>query len=257
MAIDYQCEFCQTQVGGADMEQFGDAFLAHVRAVHPEFPFPDQAIRNFAEATQRLSGDTERVDRVEEIEVHPVTAERLDDWLDFFDREAFAGNPAWADCYCFEPHSRPRDESGAAPDDVPTWQANREFMVELLRGGRAYGYLAYADGRPAGWVNASSRSAYTLYSEGPEAQPEDDRVIGISCFVIAPRYRRHGIAARLLARVLDDAKDRGATHVEGYPFNEPDGTDQSGFRGPRSLYDENGFAPVVERGRHTVVRRPV
>lgn len=256
-AIEYQCEFCHAPVGGSDMQAFGDAFISHVREVHPDFPYPDQAVRNFAEATQRLSPVGDRVDAIESIEVHPVTADRMGDWLDFFDHDAFAGNPAWAACYCFEPHIRPPEESGQVPEELESWRANREAMVGLLGEGKAYGYLAYADGRPAGWVNASVRSAYTLYARGGAGSPADDEVIGISCFVIAPPYRRHGVAARLLDRVLADAKQRGAAFVEGYPFNEPDGSDMSGFRGPRSLYDENGFEPVEVRGRYTVVRRPV
>jgi len=31
-------------------------------------------------------------------------------------------------------------------------------MVDLLTNNQAFGYLAYADGRPAGWVNASLRA---------------------------------------------------------------------------------------------------
>ena len=51
--------------------------------------------------------------------------------------------------------------------------------------------------------------------------PAPQSVVGVSCFVIAPPFRRHGVAAALLDRVIADAPaGRGASCVEGYPHNE-------------------------------------
>jgi len=88
-----------------------------------------------------------------------------------------------------------------------------------------FGYLAYVDGNTAGWVNASPRSAYGMYCEVDPDGPDPASVIGVSCFIIAPPYRRHGLAARLLDKVIADAADRGAHWVEGYPHNDPQGDD--------------------------------
>jgi hypothetical protein len=68
--------------------------------------------------------------------------------------------------------------------------------VEFLRSGRSFGYLAYVDGVPAGWANASTRNHYALYRLGAGAEPADGDLEGVSCFVIAPPYRRHGLAAQ-------------------------------------------------------------
>jgi GNAT superfamily N-acetyltransferase len=81
-------------------------------------------------------------------------------------------------------------------------------------------------------------------------------VIGVSCFVIAPPFRRHGVAAALLDRVIADSSERGADWIEGYPRNEPDENAAAYFRGPRSMYDARGFEPVAVRERDTVMRRP-
>ena len=88
-------------------------------------------------------------------------------------------------------------------------------MTERLRGGATFGYLAYVDGRPAGWVNASLRSDYGLYRKVDPDGPEPTSVIGVSCFVIAPPFRRHGIASALLGRVIADAAARGAGSAAG------------------------------------------
>jgi GNAT superfamily N-acetyltransferase len=261
------CE-CGQAISAEEEAGFGDAFLAHVRAAHEDWPYPDVAVRNYGEALLRLTGPTERLDAIGTVEVLPVTEDRLDDWTAFFDHDGFVGRPEWAACYCTEPHllspvsgaPAATATATAAGDDTEnrTWRHNRETMQDLLRRGRSTGYLAYVDGRPAGWVNASKRSEYALFRL---LDGDDDDVIGISCFVIAPPYRRHGIAGRLLDRVLEDAPARGAKAVEAYPFaagrkNGNAGTDAD-FRGPRSLYDERGFVAVEERDRYTVVRKDV
>jgi GNAT superfamily N-acetyltransferase len=251
--LQFTCE-CGTTIAGGDLGGLGDVMIAHVRADHPDWPFPDMAIRNYAEATQRLTGSTERLDAIGEIAIHPVTEDRLDDWADFFDHDGFVGNPAWAACYCLEPHVvTPDNEPG---EDSP-WRQQRARMLEMLGDGRAFGYLAYVDGTAAGWVNASKRSDYALYRLGAGANPADGDVVGISCFVIAPPYRRHGLARQLLDRVVADAPARGVTFVEAYPPTEAREGDGANFRGPVSMYEDTGFEAIEQRGRNTVMRRRV
>jgi GNAT superfamily N-acetyltransferase len=130
-------------------------------------------------------------------------------------------------------------------------------MLRLLRSGEAFGYLGYVDGRAAAWVNASKLRSCALHRRGEGADPPDDDVLAVSCFVVAPPYRRHGLAARLLDRVLADAEERGLSWIEGYPVVDAGDAETTNFRGPRSLYDARGFDPVEDRGRETVLRRPV
>lgn len=248
-----ECFECGARVEADDLADLGDRFVVHARSSH-EWPYPDQGIRNYAEATQRLTGPSARLADRGELTIHPVTEDRLDDWAAFFDHEAFVGNPEWAGCYCLEPHVAVPNASEEG--DEPHWRHNREAMLQRLRGGRSFGYLAYVDRHPAGWVNASLRSDYTLH-RGEEEDPPGTEVVGISCFIIAPPYRRHGLAAALLDRVLADAPTRGAAWVEAYPFTDDPQGDAGTFRGPRSMYDERGFEPVRTRTRDTIVRRPV
>ena len=227
------CDGCGTVVEGGTLRAFSDAYVEHVRDVHPDWPFPEVAIRNVAEATQRLTGSTERLDSIGPIEVRPVTEDRIDDWLAFFDHDAFAGNPVDAVCYCTGPLL---GNAGSRP-----WQENRSCMLGMLRSGRAYGYLAYAGGRPAGWVNATMR---------------DNAVISVACFAIAPPYRRHGVATALLERVLADAKERGAERVEANPMNQPEESDAANFRGRLGLFLAHGFEVVERREHDSLVRWP-
>jgi GNAT superfamily N-acetyltransferase len=104
-------------------------------------------------------------------------------------------------------------------------------------------------------VNASLRSEYGLYRLVDVDGPEASRVIGVSCFVVAPPFRRHGIASALLDRVIADASARGASWIEGYPHNDPEASDAGHFRGPRSMYEARGFRAVQRLERYTVMRR--
>jgi GNAT superfamily N-acetyltransferase len=251
--VKTKCFECGAVIEAGDADAVADAFVAHGKESHT-WSYPEKDIRtyarNYVEATERLTGSTERLPEIGEISVHPVTMDRIDDWLRFFDRDGFAGNPDWASCYCLEPHVPATPE---APERA--WRDSRANVAGRLRGGTTFGYLAYVDGRPAGWVNASLRSDYGLYRSVDPDGPEPRSVIGVSCFVIAPPYRRHGVASALLDRVIADASARGASWVEGYPHNEPNESDAGHFRGPRSMYDARGFQVVDVRERYTVVRR--
>lgn len=240
---------------GDDIEVIADAFVAHVRADH-QTQYPEEALRNFArnyaEATVRLTGSTERLEEIGEITVHPVSAGRIGDWLQLFDHDGFAGNPDWASCYCLEPHLPPADDESERP-----WRVNRQTMIDRLERGATFGYLAYVDGAPAGWVNASIRADYGALADIDPGGPAPASVVGVSCFVVAPPYRRHGVAGALLDRVIADAAGRGAAWIEAYPHTDAaKAAEAHHFRGARPMFDARGFAPVEVLERLTVMRRP-
>ncbi len=247
-----ECFENDVRFDGDTLEELLDRFLEHVRATH-DVSYPDEELlvwaRNFAEASVRADGPLERLPSIGPIEVHPVTEERIDDWLRFFDRDAFPDNPDWGSCYCLHPHT------GDTPERP--WRDVRADMVERLRSGVTLGYLAYVGGRPAGWVNASHRSTYAKYDGIDRDGPSPETVLGVSCFVIAPPFRRHGVASALLDRVIRDGEARGARYIEGYPRRTELGDDSTSFCGPRSMFDIRGFSPVEHHDRFTVLRKPV
>ena len=250
-----KCFECAALMEADDSDAVARAFVAHGHEKHA-WSYPEDAIRNYArnyaEANERLTGGTERLSEIADVAVHPVTGALVDDWLRFFDHDAFAGNPDWASCYCLEPHVPATPEQ---PERA--WRETRATVAGRLRGGTTFGYLAYVGGRPVGWVNASSRSDYGLFRLVDRDGPEPRSVIGVSCFVIAPPFRRHGVASALLDRVIADASARGAWWIEGYPHNEPDACDAGHFRGRRSMYEARGFQPIEVREHYTVMRRRV
>jgi GNAT superfamily N-acetyltransferase len=253
--VKIKCFECAALIEADDTDAVVDAFVDHGKQKH-SWAYPEESVRNYArnygEATERLTGATERLSEIGDVTVQPVTEDRVDEWLRLFDHDAFAGNPDWASCYCLEPHAPATKEQPERP-----WRTTRATMVERLRGGTTFGYLAYVEGRAVGWVNASLRSEYGLYRRVDASGPPPSSVVGVSCFIIAPPFRRHGVAAALLDRVIADASARGVSWIEGYPHNEPKANDASHFRGPRAMYEERGFRPIEVRDHYTVMRRSV
>ena len=253
--MQVKCFECGVLLSAPDPDAVAEVFTAHARLEH-SWSYPEDAIRcyarNYAEAGERLSGSTQRVAAISEVSVQPVTGERVDDWLDFFDRDGFAGNPGWASCYCLEPHVPTTPEQPERP-----WRQTRAASAERLRQGTTFGYLAYVAQRAVGWVNASLASEYgALYQLRDRDRQQARSVIGVSCFVIAPAFRRHGVASRLLDQIITDAPGRGAAWIEAYPHNSPKPGDADHFRGPRSMFEARGFQPVAVLESHTVLRRP-
>ena len=174
-----KCFGCDASIEGDSTDHVVDAFVVHGHERH-NWSYREEAIRNYArncaEATERLTGGTERLPEIGDVTVHPMSEDRVDDWLRFFDHDGFAGNPDWASCYCLEPHVPATPEQPERP-----WRDTRATVAERLRCGTTFGYLAYVDDRAVGWVNASFRSDYGLYRlvdpGGPEPSIRDRSLV--------------------------------------------------------------------------------
>ena len=79
------------QLEADDADALARAFVAHGHEKH-SWSFPEDAIRNYArnyaEATERLTGGTQRLSEIADVTVYPVTEARVDDWLRFVRSDA-------------------------------------------------------------------------------------------------------------------------------------------------------------------------
>jgi hypothetical protein len=94
--VNVKCFRCAALIGAENVQAIADAFVAHGRQEHT-WSYPDTAVRqyarNYAEATERLSEDTERLPEIGPVRIERVTHERIGGWLRLFDHDGFAGNP--------------------------------------------------------------------------------------------------------------------------------------------------------------------
>lgn len=184
-----------------------------------------------------------------QIQIKPLTPERLGDYLDYFDQEAFSDNPGWASCYCYfyyAPHDQKDWETRTGPE-------NRQGVSQLIQAGKMHGYLAYMDEKMVGWCNAGLRKNIPNIPVS-DGRPDADDVGVIVCFNIAPAYRGQGVATRLLEEALVDLRTQGVKTVEALPRNDNQ-SNASNYHGPLAMYLNAGFTRVQELDRFTLVRK--
>jgi GNAT superfamily N-acetyltransferase len=82
------------------------------------------------------------------------------------------------------------------------------------------------------------------------APVDETPVWSIVCFVVGRRSRGRGVARALLAAGIDYARQQGATTLEAYPVEVPDGgriPSANVYRGTLSMFEEAGFDVVARR----------
>lgn len=176
-----------------------------------------------------------------------------DDFLYYFDNDAFSDHEEWSACYCLQSHlSREEDAECVLKEE------RRRKAEELVRRGVMTGYLIYDGGKVVGWCNAGDKSGYAPVCEDGDFSTdkiEKGRIRVLYCMDIAPDYRGKGIAKAVMERFLADAKAEGYSYVEGYPFSDTERDYQ--YRGPVSLYEKYGFELYREQDWFFIMRKEI
>ncbi len=191
------------------------------------------------------------------LEILPLTPAYCEEYLHFFDV-----TPHWEKerdyrCYCVCWAAARQDG-----EDLGTGEARRAAAERYVRSGAIRGYLARQDGRVVGWCHANDRAACAVSRSGeqylkPLVEAENDparKVLSVLCFVVAPEFRRRGIAGALLDRVCEDAAKGGYDCVEGYPCKEFTSAADN-YTGPLRLFLDRGFEIALDWGPRACVRK--
>jgi GNAT superfamily N-acetyltransferase len=174
------------------------------------------------------------------IEILPLTPERWADVTALFDE---GGDPKTCSCMFWRVRSKDWSFANAAEA--------RNGLHELVAADRdpAPGLLAYAHGRPVGWVSVAPRSDYGRLVNSRVRPPIDDRPVwSIVCFVVSRSARGQGLTTRLLDAAMDYAIERGAPALEAYPVAAGAGRIPAavGYTGLLSTFLAAGFEVVRE-----------
>lgn len=185
----------------------------------------------------------------------------LEDYLAFFDNDAFADFPWWSACYCRFWDDPTDPEGDSSPERRDRYRA---LVTELVRNGRQQGLLAYIDGKVVGWCNAKARLGYAM-PRRIERTPADDaaRVGSVVCFIVAKDFRGKGIATALLDAACEKFRREGLAIAEAYPTTAPPSgpyADQIPWSahhhtGPLEMYRKAGFTQHRQLERFAVVRK--
>ncbi len=194
-----------------------------------------------------------------DITVRPLTPAMTGDYLAFFDHEqglAFSDNPEWARCYCHYYEVAPAiDWKSLTPDQ------NRVAMQSRIETGEMEGFLAYAGNQVIGWLNAQPRHKLPHCFARMRIEPllvpcADYEAALVVCFVVAPTWRRRGVARELLTAALASFAARGIKIVDAFPFKAPASELAADhYHGPLAMFLAAGFSLLREEQSLTIVRK--
>lgn len=171
--------------------------------------------------------------RSDDLEVVRLCAGRMDDFARVHGEANGAG---W--CHCVAWWVDTWDGWGERSADD-----NRALRQSLCQRGEYDGYLLYVASQPAGWCQVGPRDRLAKLVGQFELAPSST-TWAVTCFFIAPDHRGRGLAGQLLARVIDDVRQRGARRLEAFPRRSPDGSlldTLDLWNGPEAMFRAAGF----------------
>ena len=174
----------------------------------------------------------------------PLTADRWPDFEDLFGRQG-ACYGCWCTHFRLPPAVR-RDNDRAR---------NKDHIFARIMAGPAPGLLAYAAGRPVGWMQIGPRADVPEWNNaGRVSAPVDPNdaadpaVWAISCFFLSTSARGKGLTHRMVSAGLDFARAGGARLVEACPIDQSKDSRSIGlFVGSTRVFEKAGFEPAIVR----------
>lgn len=183
------------------------------------------------------------------IEVVPATPDRWDDVVTILGGNGDKG------CWCQAPRGFDSARYGRSEPG-----RRRELLRAQLGEEPPAGMLAYVDGEVAGWCGFGVRTALPRLERSRTIPKIDDKPVwAILCFNVRVGFRRQGVAAALLAGVVDYARTSGAPGVEAYPVDPEGSRVDSGFGyvGVTPMFAKAGFRRIVETDAHSDRRQRI
>lgn len=187
-----------------------------------------------------------------DIEIKKLSPDLLGDFLYFFDNKAFTDNHHFSSCYCCFYHCNHSKEVWKDR----TAQENREAAIKLISKGLMNGFLAYSEGKPIAWCHADLRSNLPELDDLCNEEDNIYKIGSIVCYVVAPEYRRKGIATKLLKHVISNFKENCYNIIEAYPKLISE-IDSENNHGPLKMYIDNGFVQVGGNQMFAIVRKEI
>jgi GNAT superfamily N-acetyltransferase len=162
-------------------------------------------------------------------------------WTDF--EELFGPNGACAGCWCMFWKLR-----GKAYEETKGSET-RQMHKSIVDSGVVTGLLAYLRGEVVGWIAIEPRDAYPKLAHSRALKPVDVQPVwSVTCFFVAKKSRRRGVAVELLKAAVDHVKKQGGKIVEGYPVDaQKELAAPFIYTGTASAFRQAGFKEVARR----------
>jgi GNAT superfamily N-acetyltransferase len=192
-----------------------------------------------------MSQSSPKKSQVQLVGLH-VRSVTPDDWPHI--ARLFGKNGACGGCWCMW---------WRVPKGGKTWDAvkgakNRASLRQLIKCGAVHAVLAFAGDEPVGWCCFGPRSDFPRL-ETVKALRLDwtADTWAIVCFFIPSRWRRCGVATRLLKAATARAFELGAREVHGYPVPPGGASAPAAFvwTGVPALFEKAGYRQLARRGQ--------
>ena len=188
------------------------------------------------------------------VEIHPVTPDRWGDLVALFERTGpRGGTPMPGSCWCM----CWREEQGPRP-------RRKAAMKTCVDEGRIPGMIAYAGGRPIGWVAVAPREDHSRLERSRQygPAPGDRGVFAVTCFYVDRDLRGTGMSSALLDAAIEYARASGATAVDAFPkvgvaphtLTSRRAEENDSWMGRRSAFEARGFVTIRDTGKRAVMR---
>jgi GNAT superfamily N-acetyltransferase len=186
--------------------------------------------------------------------IHPVTPDRWDDLVGLFERKGpRGGTPVPGHCWCMYG----RAEQGNRP-------ARKSALKTCVDDGRIPGMIAYAGGRPIGWVAVAPREDNSRLERSRQYGPcpGDRGVFAVTCFYVDRDARGMGVSSALLDAAIDFARASGATAVDAFPkvdaaqhvLTDRRAEENYSWMGRCESFEARGFVTIRDTGKRAVMR---
>jgi GNAT superfamily N-acetyltransferase len=140
-------------------------------------------------------------------------------------------------------------------------EPNRVAFASLTAAAREpVGLLAYRGDDPVGWCAAGPRSRYARALRSAHLKQrddtEDDDVWLVPCFYVRRDARKAGVTVSLLRAAVEQAREHGATAIEGFPLagGARRGAAEA-YLGVEPLFASCGFTAVARPSPNRVIMR--
>ena len=194
------------------------------------------------------------------IKVSRLNRNMADEYIDFFDNRAFSDGSAEKGCYCVWHHwtDKHEYERSLMPENERP-NRKRDYAKELIQNGILNGFAAFCDDKIVGFCNSDIKDNYFRLSRENHSSSwkgvnENDKILSIVCFIVAPNMRRNGIAKALLNYACQYAQENGYDYVEGYPTQGEFTIKDCG--GSASMYIEHGFE-IINISNGIIARKQI
>lgn len=181
-------------------------------------------------------------------------------YVDFFDNRAFNDGNMNKGCYCVYHHWTEKHEyERNRLLENERALCKRNYAIWLIENNMLHGFCALHNNEIIGFANADLKDNFFRLSKDKNTDTwinihNNDRVLAIVCFIVAPSHRGRGIAKKLLSFACEFAEGNGYGYVESYPADgefKPDNC-----CGSKAMYEEQGFS-IININNGIIARKKI